>query len=301
MADLHVNRIDEYPETGTLSLVDSITMHSGGCAVNVAIDLAKMGIDARLCAPLGNDIFGQFLKAELDRNRIDRANLITSDEDATSTSIVLINEAGERSFIHRTGINATFRKDRIEPSFLDDLDILLVTGVFLMDAFDRYDLALYLKTAKSRGIYTVVDTAWDPKDEWYSLIKDALPYIDLFMPSIDEAQNITGRTTPEDCSRWLRSKGAHDIVIKLGKKGSFALTGDQSYYKKPFLVENPVDTTGAGDAFVSGVIAGLSQSMDLEEAIILGNALGSYAVEAEGASSNIPSFAGLKKRVKGYE
>lgn len=301
VADVMINKLKKYPKTGTLSLVDSIEMHSGGCAVNVAINLSKLGVETRLATPIGNDIFGLFLKNELSRHHIDLSHLITSETYPTSTSIVLINEQGERSFIHQTGINAKYRSSDIKEEFLDDLDLLLVTGVFLMDDFDEHDLANYLKLAKQKGIYTIVDTAWDDKGLWYQTIKAALPYIDLFIPSYDEAAHITNEKALESIGKWLKEKGSKDIVVKLGKAGAFSLIDNTSKHTKAFLVDKPVDTTGAGDAFVSGVIAGITLSKSIEESIKFGNALGAFVVQAMGASNNVPNMETLIEKVKEYK
>lgn len=295
--DILVNGADKIPKPGTLGLIEKVQMNTGGCALNAALDYKKMGFDPLLITVVGQDSFGEFILNVLGKHHISTDYVQTLHGMNTSASIVLINKAGERSFLHNPGANKQFRIDDLDLSFLDQIDILFIAGTLVMNTFEENDLANLLSICKERGIYTVLDTVYDASGRWGKVILPLLPNVDLFAPSLEEAEQIAQSKDLNQIALTFKKSGAKDVIIKLGKQGAFSNISNVTHFHKPFIVES-VDTTGAGDAFMSGILVGLSQLWPMNETIDFANAVGALSVSKIGASSGIQSYREIKEFMK---
>ncbi len=293
VADVIVEPVLKYPDKGVLEKVNSITMHSGGNAMTAAINLKKLGNHPVMVGMVGNDMFGTFLKGKLIENGVETEGLKISEEVQTSASVLMIDKiTGERSFFHCTGANAAFKETDINYDAMEQCNIVFVTGSFLLDSFDGKGTMEFLKKCKEMGKTTFLDVCWDATGRWGELLFMSMPYIDYFMPSIDEAVCIARKETPDEIAEVLMEQGVKNIIIKLGSKGSYLRKAGEKAgtFYPPFLVENPVDTTGAGDSFCSGFLAAFASGMPLEKCMIFANATGAISVTQKGATSAIQSF-----------
>lgn len=300
VADVIVEPVLNYPKKGALEHVNSITVHNGGNAMTAAVNLKKLGVDSAIVGMVGDDMFGDFLKKRLETSGVNTSGLKTNSTVQTSASVVIIDNEGERSFLHCTGTNAVFSEKDIDYSVIDDCDIVFVTGTFLLDTFDGEQTMNFLKKCKEKGKTTFLDVCWDSKGKWGEIIDMSMPYIDYFMPSIDEAVLIAQKNTPDEIADVFVSKGVKNVVIKLGSKGSYLRKeGEEkgSIYQ-PFYIDNPVDTTGAGDSFCSGCLAAYSMGKSLEDCMVFANATGAQCVTAMGATTGIKSFAETEEFIK---
>lgn len=286
VADAIAKPVIEIPDSGKLSLVDQIELHTGGCATNTAIDLKKIGMSVSIVGKIGDDGFGKFLYSSLSEEGVDVRGLKRDANSNTSASMVLVSEDGERSFIHCLGSNATFCEEDIDYDIIKESKILFVAGALLMPNFDGEPTAKVLKWAQENEIYTVLDTAWDSTGRWIKAIGPCLPYLDLFMPSIEEAEMLTGKDDVDDMADIFLEMGAKNVVIKMGTQGCFIKNAEEQHEIPAFKVD-AVDTTGAGDAFVAGFITGLLQEWDLKKSGIFANAVGAHCVMEMGASNGI--------------
>lgn len=129
----------------------------------------------------------------------------------------------------------------------------------------------------------------------------SLPYIDYFMPSIDEAVCISGKDQPDEIAEVFLSKGASNVIIKLGSKGSYFRSknsGGKIY--DSFSVEKVLDTTGAGDSFCSGFIAAYASGMEIDDCMEFANAVGAMSVMERGATTGTKSFDETIEFIKNY-
>lgn len=292
VADVIAGPVPRYPEKGTLEQVNSITVHNGGNAMTASINLSKLGVQSSMVGMVGNDMFGDYLKKCLLEANVDTKGLKTSDNAQTSASVVILDQSGERSFLHCTGTNAVLTEKDICYDAIKECDIVFVTGSFLMDSFDGKDTMTFLKKCKELGKTTFLDVCWDAKGNWGKLLDMSMPYIDYFMPSIDEAELIAERKNPEDIADVFVSKGVKNVIIKLGSKGSYLRKEgqDKGTIYPPFYIENPVDTTGAGDSFCSGFLAAFARDKSAEDCMVFANAVGAHCVTAMGATTGIKSY-----------
>ena len=288
VVDVIAKPVDSIPDKGKLSLVDTVELHSGGCAANTAIDLAKIGEDVGIIGLVGNDGFGDFLFNELSKEKVNTNGLRRTGKTNSSVSLVLSNSDGERSFIHCLGTNGIFRESDIDMSVIEKCDVLFVAGSLLMPSFDGEPTARILKRAKEMGKYTVLDTCWDSTGRWMRTIGPCLPYLDLFIPSIEEAQMLSGKTDEREIAADFLERGVLNVVIKFGSRGCYIKNKNEEHYVDAYKVD-AVDTNGAGDSFVAGFITGLVNGWDLEKCGKFANAVGAHCVMKVGASTGIKS------------
>jgi sugar/nucleoside kinase (ribokinase family) len=286
VADVVGKPVDSWPGRGELSLVDRMELHTGGCAANTGIALAKIGVDVAIIGKVGNDGFGDFMISRLKSHGIDPSGVVRSDKSNTSATMVMVHSDGERSFIHYFGANRDLVEEDVDMNLIAKSRILHVAGSFLMPSIDGQPTANVLKKAKEMGVTTCLDTCWDATGKWMKVLEPCLPYIDYFVPSIAEAAMLTGKEKPSDIASALLDSGISTVALKMGENGSYIRTADSELTIPPFKVES-IDALGAGDAFVAGFLTGLVNGWDLERTGKFANAVGAFCVTALGATTGI--------------
>lgn len=298
VADVIAKPVTTLPDKGKLLPINSITLHSGGCALSSAIDMSIIGLSTSVIGKVGSDDFGFYLKSVLDGKNVNSDGLVMDKNSSTSASVVVVGNDSERSFLHSFGANGNFSYDDIDFDFVSQHNIAFITGVNLMASFDGKPCGRTVKAIKNLNLITVMDTAWDASGRWMELVIDSLPYLDYFIPSYDEASLITNKKDPADIASVLMNHGVKNVVIKLGKEGCYAKSSNGNEYYIKTLECDPVETTGAGDAFSSGFITGLSKGWDIEKCCIFANAVGTLSVMEIGASTGIKSFEETMEFIK---
>ncbi len=302
VADITAFPIDRLPGEGKLLFADNISLGLGGCAANAAIDLQKIGLKTAIIGKVGRDAFGSFICKTLNDYEVDTGGVCLSDETATSSALVLVNEKGERSFIHFSGTNGDFSEEDVDFSIIENSKILFVAGSLLMGKMDGAPTAQLLKKAREKGIYTVLDTAWDETGRWMTAIEPCLPYIDLFIPSIAEAKMLSGREDVQEMADVFLSHGVSVCVIKLGKDGCYIKSKKGEEYTIPSYDRiKAKSTNGAGDSFVAGFITGLLKEWNLEACGKFANAVGTLCVSQIGTTDGVRSFEETIRFMQNYE
>jgi len=302
VADVISKPVDEIPERGKLGLIDSIELYTGGCAVNAAIDLAKIGLSTALIGKIGNDGFGKFISGTLKEAGVDISGLVVGEKSSTSASVVLSDPSGERTFLHCLGANAEFTDTDVNFNIIENSKIIFIGGSMLMSSFDGEACGRVLKRAKEMGKYTVLDTAWDSKGRWMEVLRPCMQYIDLFIPSYEEAVKLSGKEAPEEIADVFISMGVKIAVIKLGKDGCFIKTNNGEKHLIPTYSHiKPIDTTGAGDSFVAGFLTGVTKGWGMYECGKFANAVGTHCVMEVGASTGIKKLEEIKEFMSKYE
>lgn len=289
VADVVARPVIELPERGRLTLVDQMELHTGGCATNTGISLAKLGIGTGVIGAVGADGFGDYVVAQLDRYGIDTRGVRRKGDANTSATMVMVDPDGERRFLHYLGANAKLSEADVDMAVVAEAAILHIAGALVMPGIDGEPTARVLRRAKEMGLTTSYDTVWDARGNWMSLVEPCLPYVDAMLPSLAEARMITGKEAPEDVAEVFMSYGVGIVGLKMGEEGSYVRTATQELRVPPFEVQ-AVDATGAGDAYVAGFLAGLTLGWDLERTARLANAVGALCVTAIGATTGVRSL-----------
>ncbi len=255
----------------------------GGAGANVACWAARSGCpDVRLLARAGAESADWHRRA-LERAGV-RAFLAVDDELPTATVIALVDAAAERTFLTDGGAVLRLAAEDFAPSMLDGVRRLHLSGYLLFAATSRAAALLALRTAVERGVPVSVDPAsagflgeLGPK-RFLKFAEGA----ELLLPNADEARLLTGLPGPEaaaaELSRWFPR-----VVVTLGARGAVvAARGEVTGRALAPSVREPVDSTGAGDAFTGGFLAALLAGADDLTAAAAGCRAGAEAVAMVG-------------------
>lgn len=290
VADVVGRPLRAVPDPGRLVLVDEMSLHTGGCAINAATALVRLGLPVEIIGRIGSDALGDFLTAELAKRGIGAGGVKRDSEVGTSGTMVMVEPDGERRFVHYIGANAQLTLDDIDVSMFAEASILHVAGSLVLPGLDGAPTAELLRQAQGAGVITFLDVVWDDTGRWMELIGPSLPYIDYFVPSLPEAQAITGREDPEDAARVLLDHGVGTVGLKMDIEGCLVMTGVGDSLRQPAFEVDVVDATGAGDAFAAGFIAGVYQGWPLEKTARFANAVGALCVTGLGATGGVRSL-----------
>jgi sugar/nucleoside kinase (ribokinase family) len=302
VADAIARPIDRLPEPGGLRFFDDLAITSGGCAINAAIALARLGVagGCDVAARVGADMLGDFISSELHRHKLSTRLLARDAARTTSFSFAAVGASGERAFLHTTGANAAFCLDDIPLEEVRPRKFLLVAGSMLMDTFDGEQTAELLREARRHRVTTLLDTVFVESagaDEWQRRVGPALAHLDYFIPSFPEARALSGEEDPEAAARLFHDAGVRNTAIKLGAGGVFVREASGAEHSIPaFEVERVVDATGAGDCWAAGFVAGLSEGLNVPGAARLGNAVAACGIQAPGATAGVKQLAEVRVR-----
>jgi len=288
VADVMAKPIDDLPDWDHLGTFDHLEHHLGGCAVNTAVDLVRLGVPAAVSACVGRDGAGAFIRHGLAQADVDTTGLVETDEAATSYTFVMIGSDGRRRYLHHVGANAVFADAHVPLGLVARARVLHLGGSLLMPAMDGEPTARLLARARDLGVVTSMDTAHNPNVDARPLVEPCLPHLDVFMPSVEEAQAITGESEPE---AMLDAFGDHDfqiVGIKLGPEGCIIRT-DQGTKRYPAFPTTVVDGSGAGDAFMAGCLYGVLQGWGIDQTARFANATAAHCIRAIGCSAGVPS------------
>ncbi len=200
--------------------------------------------------------------------------------------------AGSARGTGRTGVSptlgamGTFDAADIDWSRAARSRVFFVAQFGLLGRFD-WSAASALAHARDCGMLTALDTVWDATGRLSDKVAPCLPLLDYFLPSYDEAKDITGLTDPRAMARSFQDRGVGTVGIKLGEDGCYLRGPDGEEVTVAAFPVTAVDATGAGDAWCAGFIAGVLSGRDLAEAGRLGNAVAACCVTALGAYDGI--------------
>lgn len=271
-----------------------VSIHSmpGGDACNVCLDAVAMGMNTALVSSVGSDANGAWLMDYLKKHDVNTTDIHVSEQYGTAQSLVLTEESGERHFLTSTEIFADITADAITDALLSEAKFLSLNSYYRMKQVDGAPAAALFRRAHSFGVKTVVDTMTCRHGDPWEQILPVLSETDIFMPSFDEARQITGKDTPEEMADILQKTGVHVFIVKLGAEGSVVFDFDHNAcYRIPaFHADHVVSTVGAGDAYCAGIMTALCRGYSLQESARFASAAAALTVKCEGATGGIHSF-----------
>jgi sugar/nucleoside kinase (ribokinase family) len=286
---------DEYPVPRVRPQVNtrSIRIQAGGGAVNTSAALARMGLPAGLFCKIGRDPLGTLLLDEMAACGVDTKGICASAEDATPFTFVGVHTSGDRTFIHTPGANLTYTPEDIDLDLLFDCGALVYQDLFVVLGLEPRAPEL-LAEARRRGALTLLDECWGLGPDRERLER-LLPSCDYVVPSADDMAALYPDLSASDIAAHLVACGAGAAVLKQGASGCLVVT-ENCTVTVPAHPAEVVDTTGAGDCWDAGFVAGLLDGADPVEAARLGCACAAFCIEAVGGSSGVPVFDDVKRR-----
>src|SRR3989344_863793 len=291
---------------GKLTEVDGFLKKFGGAPANTASGLAKLGVPVKYLCKVGADPFGEFLKNELKGYGVNTRGIVTSPTGTTTLAFVSLTKAGERDFFFIRGVH-----DKITPS---EVNLPKNTAIFHFGSLTQTSSTGMKATAKliHQAIEQKAVLSYDSNIReflWGDLklaklvVLDTLKKVNIFKVNEEEAKLLSGETDPARAAKKLFRENLDILVITLAGQGCYYQTAKFQGYI-PTIKVKVVDTTGAGDAFNAGFLAGLyrsnkraSQLLQPQLELILKQAviIGSLTTTKKGAVSAFPNQQEINK------
>ncbi|HDR1020878.1 TPA: aminoimidazole riboside kinase [Pasteurella multocida] len=272
---------------------------AGGAPANVAVGIARLGGTTGFIGRVGDDPLGRFMLQTLQQENVCTQHMSLDPQQRTSTVIVELNE-GERSFTFMVNPSADQFLDLSDLPHFNSKDWLHCCSIALINEPSRSTTFEAIRRIKAEGGFFSFDpnlreSLWKSSVEMKSVVNQVVALADVLKFSEEELVFLTdSKDLSEATSKLAKSYPEKLIIVTLGKLGAtYYLQGESELVScKPLI---PVDTTGAGDAFVSGLLFGISQvenwknSTALMQIIKQANACGALATTAKGAMSALPN------------
>ncbi|EPF0313879.1 aminoimidazole riboside kinase [Enterobacter chuandaensis] len=265
----------------------------GGAPANVAVGIARLGGKSAFIGRVGDDPFGRFMAKTLADERVDVKHMRLDPAHRTSTVVVDLDDHGERSFTFMVRPSADLF---LEPGDLPTLragEWLHVCSIALSAEPSRSATFQAMDTIRKAGGYVSFDPnirpdLWPDENALRRCLEQALQSADVVKLSVEELAFLTGDADVQAGLNTLMQRcPARLVLVTQGKEGVIAWhEGTVKHY--PATPVKCVDTTGAGDAFVAGLLYGLAAGQELVPAIALAQRCGALATTAKGAMTALP-------------
>jgi len=340
-----VSSIGDVIKPGKLVNVGKVAIAPGGCVTNTGLALKKFGADVRLIAKVGKDEFADILY-EKYREHGAEPNFIVSEDDATSYTIVIAPKGCDRAFLHDSAANDSFKEADIDYEVVKETDYFHFGYPTLMKEFYRSDKDelqnMYRKVKKFNLITSLDVTAVDPESEtadidWNKRLSEVLPYVDFFMPSIEELcfmldrekyYEMQKRGSDDVCMYLSLSEdvipmaekvlnlGCKGVLIKCGAAGLFLMTADSSrmeelsekisvekwadkkIFQNSYVPDRILSGTGAGDTSIAAFIYGMCNEMSPEDTLKIAAGTGASCITEYDTLSGLLSIEALKNKIQ---
>lgn len=341
-------RPDQIFVPGRLTEIEGMNLSTGGAVSNTGLSLHHLGVPVQLMGKVGNDQIGEIILNLLNQtDPILTEGMTKAEGEQSSYTIVLNFPDTDRIFLHCPGTNHTFSAADVAIGKLDGIRLFHFGYPPLMKRMydkDGEELVSMLKTVKTKQVLTSLDmtlpdgNSESSKVDWNRYLKQVLPYVDIFLPSLEEIlymlrrdiyQKLVSERTGEpfekkvpvtllqEIAEDLLNKGCRIAAIKMGELGIYLRTGDQEKIgflsrQLPGMVHHWVNrelwmpcfktdvagTTGAGDSTIAGFLMGVLKNQFPVEVLRSAVAVGACCVEKADATSGILPWEQIVKRIE---
>lgn len=290
-------------ETGDLAAAETFIKRAAGAELNVAIGLARLGLNVGWVSRVGDDSFGRFICQVLESEGVDHRCVTKDARYPTGFQLKSKVEDGSDPLVEyfRKGSAASHLSiDDFSHDYFGAARHLHLSGVAAALSASSLELLKHsAKEMRARGKTISFDpnlrpVLWRSEEEMRQQLNHLAEYADWVLPGEKEGYILTGYRQPEAIADFYLDKGVKAVVIKTGCDGAWYKTaqGEQGQVEA-IRVENVVDTVGAGDGFAVGVISALLEGKTLPQAIKRGNRIGSLAIQVIGDSEGLPTRSEL--------
>jgi len=278
----------------------------GGAPANVAVAVARLGHEAAFLGQVGDDPFGHYLADVLVAEGVNTAGLTFSQQARTALAFVSLTAEGERSFVfyRHPSADMLMRADDVNLAVIQGKKIFHFGSITLIGDPSRSATLMAAQRAHTDGLLISYDpnlrlSLWPDAESARQGMLTGLNYAHLVKVSDEELEFLTGG---QDVAPLWREQ-TQIIVVTRGAKGSEVYTRSQRYSMPGFSVPT-VDTTGAGDGFVAGLLVGILEHWGdhiqrLPEILRFANAVGALATTQYGAIPALPSRVVVDNFMKG--
>lgn len=287
-----------------LEYTSNLTPSFGGAETNVAIGLSRLGHSAGWCGQLGDDPFGHRIYKMVRGEGVDMSRASFTEEAPTGL-MIRENVAGRSSVYYYRKLSAASKMtpEHLNEEYIAGAKILHITGITpALSASCAETAAAAMDMAKRHGVKVSFDPNLRLKlwsvEEARKVLLPLAEKADYFLPGLDELKLLYETESMEEIISRLGELSAVSI-IKGGDDETYILENGKLTAIPYYKVEHVIDTVGAGDGFCAGFLAGLLKEYALEEAVRLGNLIGSQVIQAIGDWEGLPSAAEIERLLAG--
>ncbi|MEC1522749.1 aminoimidazole riboside kinase [Neobacillus niacini] len=302
------------------ALIDFIPLESdnltyqkapGGAPANVSVGISKLGGKATFLGKVGNDVLGIFLQETLTDYGVNTQSMKYTDEARTGLTFVTLESSGERSFSFYINPSADrfLKKEELDPALFEQHKIFHFGSISLISEPAKSATLRAVELAREKGMLLSYDPnlrlgLWESEDQARETILATLSYADILKVSEEEIIFLTGCSNVEEGLGQLPDLPL--ILVTLGGEGCLYRFKGQ-IGRVPALECKVVDTTGAGDAFVSGILYSINESaktlaefsgQEMKEVIQFASVSGGIAITKKGAMTGLPALDEIRERLK---
>ena len=277
--------------------METIKSSFGGDALNEAVVLSRLGRQVSLVSKVGSDQAGKQVKAFLKNNGVDTRCVREEEGLETGINIVLVGGDGERYFL--TNPNSSLRmlsREDILPRIRDMGQIVSFASMFVSRKLGVPEMEEVFEEIRRSGRTLCADMTTAKRGETIDDLKGLLPHLDVLFGNEKEASLLTGQDNAQESARAFVRAGVSCAVIKLGRRGSLIQTATECLEIPPYLVQQPLDSTGAGDCFAAGFLWGMGEGFSWQDCGRFASAVSSCCVERFGATEGITSQEEIRYR-----
>ncbi|TWI57960.1 aminoimidazole riboside kinase [Halalkalibacter nanhaiisediminis] len=285
----------------------------GGAPANVAVALAKLGAKSSFLGKVGNDVLGEFMCDTLKAHGVNVTHMNLTDEARTGVVFVTLDKTGERNFSFYIDPSADrfLSKDELDPSLFTENRVLHFGSISMISEPSHSATKEAVRLAKENGMIVSYDPnlrlgLWPTEEQARETILSMLAEADVVKISEEELEFLTGEKELDAGIKKLESYQLPVLLVTCGHLGSYIHTQGQTVHVPAMKVQT-VDTTGAGDAFVSGILYQLNEengsveelSLDRwKEIVRFASVSGALAASTRGAMTALPTLEEVKKQLE---
>ncbi len=296
---------DVYKEDAPSPVERPFTARPGGAPANVAVAAARLGVEAGFVGRLGDDLFGDFILEALDASGVD-TSAILREEPPTRTTLAFVEifEDGDREFTFYRSVPAAdelLSPEDIKPESLEGASFANFGSIPLIKDPVRSATRRFAELANELDVAVAFDVnlranLWESLDVFRQAVEPLIDLSTVLKLSEDELDPVVGVDDPGEAADRLLDRGVSMVLVSMGGEGAFYATGGFRGEAPPFPLEQVVDATGAGDAFLAGTLSHLSENPGwledeetVGEAVRRGTAAGALACSQFGAMQGLPT------------
>ena len=257
---------------------------AGGKGANQAVAASRLGISTHMVGRVGNDDFGCQLLAGLQAAGVQTDAVLVDEATSSGVAVITVDDAAENNIIIIAGANGRLNETDVEhlSSRLSEASALLMQLEIPLST-----VQLAAQAAHSAGVPVILDPA--PAQD---IPAELYPLVDIITPNQWEASQLVGfpvdgQEAAAQASAVLRQRGVGTVIVKLGNRGVFCATTEETFFVPAFSVQ-AVDTVAAGDAFNAALAVALAEGRPLREAVVWGAAAGAISATKAGAQPSLP-------------
>lgn len=287
--------VDELPESGGEVTVTRAVNEPGGAGGTVAAVLAQLGHDVTIATRTGGGPFSELALQRVKAAGVSTAALQRDDTLPTGSVVIFITPDAQRTMISSPGASRNLDAAHLNPADIESSDALIMSAYSLIGGRQREYSVRALDVARNADVTTFIDMGSGAvnalRDRLITVVQD----VDYLLMNQHELYNLTGEDSISEAAAGLSEHGIERLIVKLGEMGSMVITPELTELVESMVVDDVVNSAGAGDYYTAAFAHGIMQGADLRHAARLGNVAGALNVMQVGAQSAQVTAEGLEQ------